>query len=365
MKQTANKDSSVLPRLDVESVRHYLTTEPDVVYQDNTTRAYEEAIVRLIDRNPWSYDTVRVVLQTLIDDRSDPNVAYAAFYALCTYYRRNRLKSDYNELLHNARPAFRERKSFAFLLLMCRKQLDPNDYSLLEDADRLCAPDQMGHNYGVEHCFAEYVALACEKDPSRAPFYVTEYLEIALTRVNDAIKRSNGYAKFHVTRARLQTLKAMYADVADREAYFKQALADIELAISREIDKNKQIDYQLTGIQLQSKFYENLLEDAIRTQETTLMETVHESNVKNLEFIGFFSGVIGLLIAGTQLMLGMSFAEGATLIVVLTGCLITAFGALGFMVHDRKQRIIGNCVMIAIGLILTIVAMLYGAHYAM
>lgn len=358
--------SSVLKQLDIDTVRNYLQTEPDIINQGDGTRAYEEAIVRLIDQNPWTYENARTILKALINSYDEqPEVAYAAFYALCTYYRRHKHKSDFNELITEARAEFRAKISYAFLQLMCRKHMDPNDWTILEEAERLSEPDVMGYNYGVEHCFAEQVAAACEKDPTHASYFVAEYLDDALARVNDALKQSLGYPKFYVTRARLQNIKAIYADVEDREAYFKQSQNDIELAISKETDSAKQVDYQLIGLKMQSCYYESILSATIKKQETAISEKMQEGNVKSLEFLSFFSAIIGLLIAGTQIMLGLSFAAGSTLIVVLTGCLITAFGTIGFVLYGTEKRLAANISIVIIGIALTVAAMLYGAYYAM
>ena len=358
--------SAKLEALDVAHVQEYLTTYPDVINKGDGTRAYEEAIVRLIDQNPWKYEDVQAVMTQLIDEyESQPDMAYAAYYALCTYYRRNSLKTDYNTLINAPRPGFTKKVSYGFLLLMCKKILDPNDWSLLEEADRLCDPEIMGYNYGVEHCFAEYVAEACEKDHSRAAYFVSEYMQKALDRVNDALKISNGYAKFYVTRARLHNIKAIYADIEKREPYFKQAQNDVELAISRETDKNKQIDYQLIGVRMQSEYYEQVLSKTIMHQEEMINKQIQENNVKNLEFLSFFSAIIGLLIAGTQIMMGMKFAEGATLLVALTGCLITAFGTIGYVLHGGKKRLVVNTIIVILGIALIVGAMLYGGRYAM
>ena len=92
---------------------------------------------------------------------------------------------------------------------------------------------------------------------------------------------------------------------------------------------------------------------------------MQENNVKNLEFLSFFSAIIGLLIAGTQLMMGMEFAQGATLLVALTGCLMTAFGAIGFILHSSGKRWLVNAIVVILGIALTVLALLYGGHYAM
>lgn len=355
-----------LETLDVVQVKAYLTTNPDVVKQGNGTRAYEEALVRLIDDNKWEYETVKAVMLPLIEEyEAAPDMAYAAYFALCTYYRRNGLHKDLNMLLNSPKPGFADRVSYQFMNLMCKKMLDPNDWSLLEEADRLCDPDIMGYNYGVKHCFAEYVADACENNENRVSYFIREYMSNALDRVNDAIKQSNGYPKFYITRARLLNIKAIYGEPENRASYFSQVQHDVSLAISREKNKSKQVDYQLLGVQMQSKYYEKSLSQSIKRQEESIEQQIRENNVKNLEFLSFFSAIIGLLIAGTQIMMGMKFAEGATLLVALTGCLITAFGAIGYVLHSGWKRLAVNTIIVLIGVALTVFALLYGGKYAM
>jgi len=357
--------SPELSELTTQQAKAYFTTHPDIVGQDDGTREYEVAIVQLIDKNKWTYEVIKSVLTPLIDlYATEPDLAYAAFYALCTYYRRNKQTGDYNELLTSGKFKFERKVSYGFLLLMCRKMMNPNDWTLLEEADRLCDPQVMGHNFGVMHCFAEYVADACEKEPGRTHYFVNEYMKSALDRVNFAISCNRDYAKFYITRARLHNIQAIYGDAADREPYFSQAQSDAEIAISKEKDKNKQIDYQLTSIRMQSEYYEKVLSNSIAKQEEIINQQIQENNVKNLEFLSFFSAIIGLLIAGTQLMMGMKFTEGATLLVALTGCLITAFGTIGFVLHGGKNRLLVNTIVVVLGILLTVGAMIYGGIYA-
>ncbi len=362
---TATAVSPKLSELTTQQARIYFTTHPDIVGQNDGNRAYEVAVVQLIDQNKWEYKTIESVMTPLMElYETEPELAYAAFYALCTYYRRNKQTGDYNDLLITWKTEFGRKVSYGFLQLMCRKMMNPNDWTLLEEADRLCGPQVMGHNFGVMHCFAEYVADACEKEPGRTHYFVNEYMQSALDRVNYAIACNRDYAKFYITRARLHNIKAIYGDAADREPYFSQAQSDAELAISKEKDKNKQIDYQLTSIRMQSEYYEKVLSNSIAKQEEIINQQIQENNVKNLEFLSFFSAIIGLLIAGTQLMMGMKFTEGVTLLVALTGCLITAFGTIGFVLHGTKKRLAVNIIVVVIGVLLTVGAMIYGGIYA-
>lgn len=355
-----------LQELTTSCVREYLVTNEAVTKQGDSTRAYEEAIVHLIDDNTWQYESVKAVFDPLIEEYETAfDLAYAAYFALCTYYRRFGLKQDLNLLLNSPKPGFADKVSYGFMVLMCKKMLDANDWSLIDEADRLCDPEVMGYNYGVPHCFAEYVADACENNEARVSYYIKEYMQKALARVNDAIKQSNGYPKFYITRARLLNIKALYGEPENRASYFSQVQHDVSLAVSKEKDQKKQVTYQLLGVQMQSKYYERSLSQSLKRQEETIDAQIKENNVKNLEFLSFFSGIMGLLIAGTQLMMGLKFAEGATLLVALTGCLITAFGAIGFVLHSGWKRIVVNVVIVLIGLALTVFAMLYGGRYAL
>jgi len=268
-------------------------------------------------------------------------------------------------LLNAPKPGFTEKVSYHFMNLMCRKMLDPNDWSLLEEADRLCDQKVMGYNYGVAHCFAEYVADACENNEARVSYFIKEYMPSAMERVNDAIKQSGGYPKFYITRARLLNIKAIYGEPENRASYFNQVQHDVSLAVSKETNKNKQIDYQLLGVQMQSKYYEKSLSQSIARQEKAIEDQIKENNVKNLEFLSFFSAIIGLLIGGIQIVTQMTFPSSATLLVALAGCLITAFGAVGYVLHSGWKRVVINSVIVLIGIVITVLAMLYGVQYAM
>ena len=357
--------SAVLQELTTQCVKAYLLDTPAITQQGDGTRDYEEAIVHLIDDNGWKYEMIREVFEPLIDSyEQELDMAYAAYFALCTYYRRFGLKQDLNLLLNAPKPGFTNKVSYDFMVLMCKKMLDPSDWSLIDEADRLCDPAVMGYNYGVAHCFAEYVAEACEKNEARVSYFIKEYMQNALDRVNSAIKQSNGYPKFYITRARLLNIKALYGEPENRESYFSQVQHDVSVAVSREQDQKKQMHYQLLGVQMQSKYYEKSLSQSMKRQEETIDAQIKENNVKNLEFLSFFSAIIGLLIGGIQFITELSFPASATLLVALTGCLITAFGTVGFILHSGSKRFWINLLVVLVGITLTVLAMLYGIRYA-
>ena len=356
--------SPVLAVLDAEHVRQYLTTHPDIVADNDASRPYEVAVVQLIDENPWNAENASKVMTALMDPQKETQgVAYGAYYALCTYYRRNRSVKEYNNLIKSARKEFAERDSYPFLAIMCEKMLNPKDWRLLGKAERLCSARGLKDNYGVKHCFAEYVAEACENDPSRAMHFIKEYMESALQRVSEAISESEDkYAKFYMTRARLNNIKAIYLE---DESCFRLSQSEIEEAIDKEDDGTKRNVYQSMGVQMRSEYYAKTLEKKIANQEESIQQQFHENNVKNLEFLSFFSAIVGLLVAGIQVTLNMEFRQAATLLVALVGCMITAFGAIGFILHSKWQRWIVNSVIVIIGVVLLVLAMMYGAKHAL
>lgn len=356
--------SPALAVLDADSVRNYLTAHPDIAADNDASRPYEVAVVQLIDKNPWNIELVAKVMNQLMEPgKETPAVAYGAFYALCTYYRRNHSVKEYNSLIKSARKDLAQRDSYPFLALMCEKMLNPKDWRLLGKAKKLCSAKGLRDNYGVKHCFAEYVAEACENDPSRADHFIKEYMESALQRATEAVAESEDkYAKFYVTLARLNNIKAIHLE---DESCFRLSQSQIEEAIEKEDDGTKRNVWQSMGVQMRSEYYAKTLEKKIASQEENIQQQFHDNNVKNLEFLSFFSAIVGLLVGGIQVTLNMDFRQAATLLVALAGCLITAFGAIGFVLHSKWQRWIINGVIIVVGALLLISAMLYGAKHAL
>ena len=64
-----------------------------------------------------------------------------------------------------------------------------------------------------------------------------------------------------------------------------------------------------------------------------------------------------------QMLTGMGFQQAAPLILLLTGCLISAFGALGFILHGTKERLKTNFIIVGIGFVLVVTALIYGGIY--
>ena len=353
----AEEKKGILEKMDEDCVRAYFE-KTFTAYPNDGSRKYEENIVSMIDDNTWKRENLEEILKKLMGNHAqEPQMAYAAFYALCTFYRRNKYKKEYHTEITTAEESFTKKASFPFLKLMCDKMMNPRDWDLLDTARDLCTAEGLKGNYGVLHCYAEYVAGACENEPERLEHWINKYMTDAMAKLEEAIKCDPEYAKFYVTRARLKNITAIFTDSSSE---FKESQQDIEKAINREVMVEKRAEYRVIGTQLKSAFYEKSLLHKIEKQEEDIKQQFHENSVKNLEFLSFFSAVIGLLIAGVQTTLNMNFRQASTLLVALSGCLITAFGAVGFVLHNKKTRWIVNAVIVIIGLVLVALAMMYG-----
>ena len=369
------KKRGQLDALDAATVRNYLTTDPAITTAGDASRPYEEAVVGLVGNNEWTKEEIESVLKPLIEEvGTEPDLAYAAYYALCSFYRRNTYTNEYSALIQSPKNGFKERESYPFLALMCEKLLNPKDWRLLSVAQSLCMAKGLCENHGVKHCFAEYVAAACESDPARMNYLNGEFVKSALEMLEDAIIKSQGYPKYFITRARLRNVQAI---CHEKEELMLQSQGDIELGIEKEQDLKKKDQYRITGIRLKSEYYAMTLEKKMVQQETALQKQFEqnedamqkqfqENNVKNLEFLSFFSAVIGLLIAGTQTVLNMAFPQAAAVLIVLAGCLLTAFGALGYILHgnDEAHGKVNKKIVI-IGITLLVIAIVVGTIYAL
>ena len=172
-------------------MRNYLTTDPAVTKEGDASCPYEEAVVGLVGNNEWTKEEIEDILKPLIDEvDKEPDLAYAAYYALCSFYRRNIYTNEYSALIQSPKNGFKERESYPFLALMCEKLLNPKDWRLLSVAQNLCTAKGLCENHGVKHCFAEYVAGACESDPARMNYLNGEFVKPALEMLEQAIIKS-------------------------------------------------------------------------------------------------------------------------------------------------------------------------------
>lgn len=72
-------------------------------------------------------------------------------------------------------------------------------------------------------------------------------------------------------------------------------------------------------------------------QAERITERLNSERISMLEFLGFFSGIIGFIIASIEVGAGMDFASRALLILIMLGGLLIAFGAFSTLLESSAE----------------------------
>ncbi|MBO2526928.1 MAG: hypothetical protein CW335_01925 [Clostridiales bacterium] len=362
----------------VDSVRKYLAQMLLSPYMnDRCSRNYEMMIVSFIENNEWTFEAASYSLKRICaevkTDSSSWDISYAAFYALCTYYRKYSHLTEYRALLNEYCTFFEGETSYQFLELMCRSasaSQSPCEMNrkLLSDAEKLRYLVGLERNYGVTHLYTEIVAIYYEsflqKDlPTDDLSCIDGAIDYA-TQALDASRADNadhGYPKFYMTRARLLYLKAIFEGDETGSRCFEKAHKDVGLAIDYEESTQKMSAYRLKESSLRFAYYEEKLRKQVNNLGETFRELDSASTKKNLELLSFFAAILSLIITGASFAAKTVFPQSAFLLLIMTGCICVAFGAFGFIINN-KDRKGANIILLLIGLLLVAGAIICGCR---
>jgi type IV secretory pathway VirB2 component (pilin) len=138
------------------------------------------------------------------------------------------------------------------------------------------------------------------------------------------------YAKFHASLARLESLRGKHQDA---QRFLSRAM-ELEDPASKDFNL-RMVSYN----QILSRIVmrESLSTVASETQAATIAaHQAHESvksfvdqmQTRYLELLGIFSAIIGIVLTGVQVAAGMDFADGARLMLMVTGSILIVFSAI-------------------------------------
>ncbi len=345
-------------------LQEYDSSEQEIIKKlseltDDIQREYEIAIGCLVSTNNVGLESYKKILE---DDEQSKNIRYAAFFAICTIYRRNKEFTLYGEMLEKYKDSFMEFKSFYHLKAMSLVETATNKDVMLkaiEAADKAVKLNEK--NAGFLHSFAVTVAKAFEEG------YLNkkengELLAQAIQAVNDAILFTPYYAKFYSTRGRLLDISGEH----------QAARLDVRKAIDKENSSNKDYalrigDYrkQLTDIRYNEKMkhvettfnnYEKKISDLDKKVDNFLKE-VEKAKTRNIEFLGFFTALVSFTIGAIQIISNQTFNDAFRLILVLCGGLMLVLGGFGIILSGIKyiQRSIAMWLM---GISVVLIALL-------
>jgi len=327
-------------------------------YLNENERAFDLDLTKLARRK--GIGNLEENLKKIIGDdiSEDKNIKYCAFFCLATKYRHDDKETEMKTLLSEYRgdKFGGKRDSYEHLFLLYR--LSFVSYSLnFTDIDRArYNRDKYRHNAGYIHIFADIIATAYEKNKHLEKGddnYFKKHIKEAIMAVEEANDKDPNYAKYYSTWARLLFLQG------DQEG----ALEKIDMAIKKETVET--IDYisrvnNYNRYKLDIMFAINEVK-IIRGVETIIGEKVNSASkeidtrikemnsalennkYKIMEFVGFFAGIITLVIGSLEIVNNQPFEKAIMLIVALFGTLLCVFSAFGIIVRGfRRMKSLPN-----------------------
>lgn len=289
-------------------------------------------------------DSVLRVLMNIPEPCSpeDEKIAFAAFCIQVNRERRMKNRTAESTLLEKYDSRFAKSHPFFGHLRLLNMLDNVSEYDakeILQLAEK--NKDLIRGNVGCQHALADAVALILEEDQVSPNKYLkdenvrNEWLDKGERAVNVAIKWKPEYAKYYCTRGRLLALRGKY----------DEALRSIAEAIDLEKARGKDYAlriglYQAHMQQIRGRNQlmgmEAMMKEKMLEYEKKMEEESHQSMVKNLEFLGLFSGIVSFTIGSISIagaVAEQSMLGAAGLIVVLMGALLGVFSGFGIILH--------------------------------
>lgn len=332
----------------------FLTTLPP-----ESDRNWELALTRLIEQASNRSADLRSVVEMDEGDLDCDDaefVRFSAFFALCTYHRRQDNVTVFGSLLHDY-AEFDEHGMYPHLqALHAKKGTTLQSYEEAIEYGRE-AVRRMGDDHaGVAHNLAGGIVRVLEDGKADQLGYDPDALQgEAKAHVERAIRQSE-YPKFKVTLGRILALDGDYdralglideAIDGEDEAKDDYALRVINYRMYESrvrLEKySEQVEAGQEEIENQQEAFETELTEAIGEIERIQDESkkrLERLQAQTLQFLGFFSTLLAVVIATITVAVQFTLVESASLILVLTGGLFTAFGGFTIMlpIEDAKEK---------------------------
>lgn len=286
----------------------------------------------------------------------DEDLRYAAFYCLAILYRYQKAFEKAERHLNSYVETFKDKASYSHLRLLHRLAggfpLTYDDLRIAYENTLICP-----EHAGVLHLFADITATFYEHSNEKDDHRYNENLRKAIEAIEAAIKIDKNYAKYHCTKSRLVFLKGDL-ELARKEideainlespqsrnyminmyTYYSQRMkVDIELGKRELMEQTQRMTHQM-----------KLEQQGIKQEIGNLKDGL----MKNIEYIGFFTGVISLILSSLQIAANQPFESAVKLIVVLFGGLLCVFSGFGIILHGfDKRKLVPNVAILIAGVI--------------
>lgn len=336
---------------------------------DKLDREYEREITAWViqQARPEDFEALEAALKHLAagpafqDEPMPLSLRFDAFFALANLYRRYSKVHALENLIEAGRKIFDPYEPLVSHLAIMALNMKGDRKSCrkaLEKATEILERWPHVKHAGLRHNYAETVAQCI--DDGYQPWDET-LLRKALQAVEEAIRDDPDYAKFHRTRGWLYFLlgdaeegRLSYREAIEREdprgRYYGIRLAEYrrELALR---------DAHLEVQELQHRA-SDILEKVSALQEDWQTRQL-EAQTRQLEFLGFFTGILALILGGGGLLVtAQSDVTRFVLMLTLGGLLMLVFGSFNFMLHG-KTRLERSLVPMMLGFLLLLASGLW------
>lgn len=210
------------------------------------------------------------------------------------------------------------------------------------------------HNHaGIQNNIGEIISISVLEGYPLSDIHLVaesqeQLIRFGLELVNDAVDKHGEVPTYHVTLGRLLAHQGNFAEAReeiregirladpDREIYntrlseYQRYLSQIELQHQQqEVEDLASLTDSLEGSLENAKSEISELQENSKTRYTELESKynnmLREFQTRNLQFIGFFAGLIAVTIAIVDIAISMPYPEAAGLVLILVGGLLVAF----------------------------------------
>lgn len=331
----------------IEVMRQELSSCIDGKYE--WQRVYETSLTKFMSANSECSDFVDNMKSIIAECDHNMELAFAAFYVLCTYYRRNKHFSKYSKMFEMEHiESFKNYISYYHLKSMCHIEIfkTKRDYKRAFDDSRIAVEkaNKINDNYKMElnsgfyHSFALNVVIGFEEQ-LLASSSDLEQLKRAEEYMHEVMV-TDEYPKYHCTLGRIYMIKVLWEDVETARMLCREAIIEFKAAIDSE-DSKQDYALRINEYQLREMKSRNHLEmlNLKERMEEQLKNEVEEIKAKNIEVLSFFVAIMSFVIGSIQIAnLGKGFIEKSALIILLFGSLLLVLGAFGKNLACKKGQ---------------------------
>ena len=318
---------------------------------ENNEPKFTARLSNYLLKNDEDINSLKKKVQEILEKEENITIKFSAYYALMIIYRR--YQDPYSATILTIQYKDKFENIPLFVYQESRVYVDYNDEASLLKALNYAqkAIDLLnGIEYaGFYHNYAEIVAILCETHNKLDK----KMIEQAFNYIDKAISINSDYAKYYSTLGRLQTCQGNY----------RIAEMNLNKAIGLE-------DASLSDYTIRISKYQNLL---IRNEMTELHNNLENkyTKIENdfqrsknsiIEFLSFFAAIIAMIFTSVQISLSFKFIDAATLLIILGGVLIIAFGMISCILKSDKEGIIKSIVFFVIGLLMIVLSLIIHSY---